>query len=201
MTPNRYVVQDAVSFCTTGHNGDMIEQVVKKLKVMPLRHINYVENCLQSLTRYEENTYGREVREFVGRCILDFDTSDSDEIDASDYFSNVCDAVESLANTRSQYPEMKDSSVRVAYLGFLFSMLNLDDYDEPLAERAITTVLCVDAPSFEALRDEELLKVVLRHPDKWETVVQLYQSSVKHAPAIEALLDGNVMPSFGSGVL
>jgi hypothetical protein len=198
----RYVVKDAISFCTTGDNDEIIKRLEEKLRTMPSRHANYIENCFQTLTWHDDETYTREVRDFVVQCILDFDTTDSDEIDASDYFSNVCQAVKSLSAKRSEYPEMaKNGQLRSAYLGFLFVMLNLDDFDEPFESRAITTVFGVDAPSFEALRDEELLKVVLRHPDKWETVVQLYQSDIKHAPAIEALLDGNVMPSFGSGVL
>jgi hypothetical protein len=198
----RYVVKDAISFCTTGDNDEMIKRLEEKLRTMPSRHANYIENCFQTLTRHGEETYGREVRDFVVQCILDFDAADSDEIDASDYFGNICEAVSSLAAKRSEYPAIaKNGQVSSAYLGFLFVMLNLDDFDEPLESRAITTVFSVDAPSFEALRDEELLKVILRHPDKWESVVHLYQMNVKHAPAIEALLDGNVMPSFGSGVL
>lgn len=191
-----------LSFCMTAHNETDIVLLKDKLVTLPHHALLQIQDSIDGVTRDGQEAFGREVREFTLNRILEFNTS-SDEPEASEYFSAMYDAIESMTQVRSGYPEMASrSEVRRAYMEFIFAMLNVYEFGLPMDERMIKTVHCVDAPSYRMIRSDAIVALVCRHPEKWEQIKELILShNIRHATALEALLEGHVKSSFGSGVL
>lgn len=195
------LLKNIISFCTTGHNDEVIVLLWQKLRTLPYHALLQIQDNLDGLSRDNQQAFGREVRDFVAGRILAFD-AESDEPAASECFTLMYESVESMMIINSDYPQMSSSEVRRAYLEFMFAALSVYEFGTEMEERLIKTVYSVDAPSYRIIRNDGIVALVCRHPDKWEQIAELVIThNIRHTSALEALLEGHVKSSFGSGVL